>query len=328
MPTADKCNVSRELVVDAYRLILGRNPENEEAVRQHMNAPDLRQLRYHFFRCEEFRDELARAGILQVPDAFEQSSALNVELDVDQESTRRLLERVERCWTLLGKTQPHWSVVVAEEFKSERFDAHADAFYASGQHDVTRLFSWLARNCIPAEGLNTCLEFGCGTGRVTPWLAKRFQQLIACDISSPHLELTKQSVERSGCDNVEFVRTATIDGLDNLGGVDLVFSCIVLQHNPPPIIAIILRKLLQRLNPGGIAFFQVPTYGAGYRFNTREYLSLPENRKDFVEMHLIPQHRVFKIAEEEACSVIEVEPDKWIGMPTWISNTFLLQKRR
>jgi hypothetical protein len=101
---------------------------------------------------------------------------------------------------------------------------------------------------------------------------------------------------------------------------------IVLQHNPPPVIALILRRLLRSLNPGGIAFFQVPTYGAEYRFHIQEYLARPLAPE--MEMHLIPQSAVFRIAEEAGCSALEVEPDQCTGLPTWISNTFLLQKRR
>jgi hypothetical protein len=69
-----------------------------------------------------------------------------------------------------------------------------------------------------------------------------------------------------------------------------------------------------------VAFFQVPTYGQGYRFGIEAYLNGPENRD--IEMHLIPQRSVFDLADSENCSVLEVEPDLCVGFPDWISNTF------
>ena len=48
----------------------------------------------------------------------------------------------------------------------------------------------------------------------------------------------------------------TLD-LDTLPEFDLFFSMIVLQHNPPPLIALMLEKIAARLRPGGVAVFAV-----------------------------------------------------------------------
>jgi hypothetical protein len=51
----------------------------------------------------------------------------------------------------------------------------------------------------------------------------------------------------------------------------------------------------------------VPTQGAGYRFSTNEYLSLPENKNGIVEVPLINSTAPgFKVAEDERSSVIKV----------------------
>jgi hypothetical protein len=117
----------------------------------------------------------------------------------------------------------------------------------------------------------------------------------------------------------------TLASLDELPPVDLVFSVIVLQHNPPPLIAHVLRKLLGTLRPGGVAFFQVPTYARGYRFETAKYLR-SKPRTDCVEMHVLPQAEVFSIVASSACETLEVLPDSCVGDPDWISNTFLVRK--
>jgi len=46
----------------------------------------------------------------------------------------------------------------------------------------------------------------------------------------------------------------------------------VLQHNPPPLIAMILARLLAGLAPGGVAYFQVPVWLPGYRFRVADLL--------------------------------------------------------
>jgi hypothetical protein len=45
-------------------------------------------------------------------------------------------------------------------------------------------------------------------------------------------------------------------------------------------------------------------------------------------MHVIPQREIFDLAEVSDCSVLDVEPDRCVGTPGWMSNTFLVRKQR
>ena len=87
----------------------------------------------------------------------------------------------------------------------------------------------------------------------------------------------------------------------NLEQADLVYSVIVLQHNPPPVIHMLVRAFLKALNPGGVAYFQVPTYRVGYRFSPGEYLENEGKTHAMMEMHVIP-HIIFQTACEESWS--------------------------
>jgi SAM-dependent methyltransferase len=104
---------------------------------------------------------------------------------------------------------------------------------------------------------------------------------------------------------------------------DLWFSHIVLQHNPPPVIANVLRRMFSMLAPGGVAIFQVPTYSPGYRFNAEVYLAEPRQKN--IEMHCLPQPVVFKLAAQAGCIPLEVREDLAMGYP-WISNIFVFRK--
>jgi hypothetical protein len=123
---------------------------------------------------------------------------------------------------------------------------------------------------------------------------------------------------------IEFVRISRLADLDELPAFDVLFSILVLQHNPPPVIAHIIDRLLRGLKPGGVAYFQVPTFRAGYRFSTKEYL---ESSGQGMEMHVLPQRYIFPIAGRNGCEVIEVGPDNMTWSLDFVSTTFLLQKR-
>jgi SAM-dependent methyltransferase len=105
---------------------------------------------------------------------------------------------------------------------------------------------------------------------------------------------------------------------------DVFFSLIVLQHNPPPLIAFLLRTLLNKLEPGGLAYFQVPTYRFGYRFDPDAYIA-SELKLGVPEMHVLPQHVVLRIADEAGCRPLEVREDP-SGSYDLISQRFLLHK--
>ncbi len=78
---------------------------------------------------------------------------------------------------------------------------------------------------------------------------------------------------------------------------------------------------------GGIAFFQVPTYGSGYKFALRGYLD-GQYKKEEMEIHFVPQREIFQLLSRHNMLPIEVRQDHCIGnYDRWLSNTFLAQKR-
>ena len=93
--------------------------------------------------------------------------------------------------------------------------------------------------------------------------------------------------------------------------IDLWFSRIVLQHNPPPVMAAVLRRVLSRLRAGGVAVFQVPTFRPNYRFRVQDYLALPRNEE--IEMHVLPLAAVIRLAKEADCAVLEILDDNSAG---------------
>ena len=316
--------ISTDDVIMAYRLILGREPENADAVATWAaGAPDLMSLRSQFLNSEEFLN----SRVVRLPVSLDWGAESRIDVNVPAGLLQQMLDRVAKTWQGLGSTQPFWSVLSSDEYKMERFGEHADTYWESGKGDVDRLNAWLKRNGIPAFGANhSCCEYGCGTGRVTRWLADQFSRVVALDISLPHIELAQSHIKRAGKSNVSFRHIDSLAFLNQkVQPVDVFFSFIVLQHNPPPIIAVILKTVLQWLKPGGVAFFQVPTYSPNYSFIAEDYLQHPSQTG--MEMHILPQRYVQAIAGHQNCEMIEVQPDPYVGSPDWISNTFLLRKK-
>jgi SAM-dependent methyltransferase len=140
------------------------------------------------------------------------------------------------------------------------------------------------------------------------------------------LALAEEALDTFSSGNVDLIHVDTFDAFHALPEFDFFCSVIVLQHNPPPLIAVLLRTLLNELQPGGIAYFQVPTYQSDYRFRTDEYI-LDASPIRGMEMHLIPQLQLFDILERSDCRVLECREDLWTGAYNMISNSLLVKKK-
>ena len=117
----------------------------------------------------------------------------------------------------------------------------------------------------------------------------------------------------------------SIEDVAHQGAYDVLYSRFVLQHNPPPVVALLLERRLAQLRPGGVAFLQLPTYKAGYRFRIDDYLR-QHNATD-MEKHYFPQAALFDLVAAQGCRVLEIREDDSIGLSVIaVSNTLLPQK--
>ena len=313
----------REAVRWAYRVILLRETESA-AVEDYLaaQAESARKMRDILLQSEEAR---AQPGFPVFFSMTGREPAQPVQVAVDAGQQERLFRRVQETWHALGLEQPHWSVVTADAFRPERIGESLDHFYATGNDNVATLLRTLERNGIEASRIRTCLDFGCGVGRLSIALAGHFARVIAVDVSASHLALAREAIAVRGAKNIETRLLETIEGMENLPRADLVYSLIVLQHNPPPVMAALLRGLLGRLEPGGVAVIQIPTYlPAGYRFDAAEYEA---GKGGEMEMHALPQREAFAAAREAGVDVLEVMEDGWTGFGAGSrSNTLVLRK--
>jgi len=312
--------LSRDEIRAGFCFLLGHEP-SERAIAELSNLDDLGKLRHLLIHTDAFRDTLY-ADIALMPLT---APPLEIETEVAPEIEQALLQRVRQTWMRLGETRPHWSVNAREQFLPGAISENQSSFRDSGEEDARTLIACLARNGLRPGSFGRLVDFGCGVGRVTLPLARRFAGVTACDVSTTHLHVARLAAAEEGARNVVF---SLVDA-GNWGMTDrfdLWHSRVVLQHNPPPIIGRILRRAFALLAPGGVALFQVPTYLKGYRFRAAEYLATPPI-EDVTDLHVMPQPAIFALAAEAGCVPLEVREDGALWPPTTVTScTFLFRK--
>lgn len=308
--------LAREDIVWCYRALLGREPESEQAIQSHLERGSLRQLVESFLGSPEFKG--AHPGPQPHPIALPKPE---IDVFLDTATMGKAISRVKATWTHLGEVRPHFSVMTNEGFMPDRLAGTIEQFWQSGVRDSKTLLTILdAHGMLTAD--KTCVEYGCGVGRVTKSIADAFRRVVAYDISAGHLALAKERMQTTGTRNVELVLCSETF-LQPLAKCDAFYSRIVFQHNPPPIMYALVKMALQALNPGGIAVFQLPVYQAGYRFVAAEWLA-SDPAMD-MEMHCLPQARVFEAIAVSGCIPLEVREDGAAGEP-FLSNLFVVRK--
>lgn len=308
MNSTEQSAVSRDDVIAAYKEFLGRRPESEEVILHHIGAHrHVRELFSTFLNAVEFQEKAGSASHAHLLDTIHRSVNA-IEVDVSPEVFARLFERVTAQWTALGQSEPFWSVLSHDRFRMDAIEETKREFYASGESFAQQIDICCKRTGVERPS-GTCFELGCGVGRVTRYLANRFDRVIGADISEGNLNLARDYLRGEGAANASLLLLRDIAQLESLGGFDFFYSVIVLQHNPPPIIAKLLRTIFKSLRSGGGFLFQVPTHRPNYEFSARAYLESPDPAGSGFEMHAIPMHVVLDIIQAAGGQIKEVLPD-------------------
>ena len=150
--------------------------------------------------------------------------------------------RYEDDWDELARREPYFAVLTDRQFLGANLDDDArQAFFASGEADVERLFADIGDSFQP----KTALDFGCGVGRLTFALAQRVDEVVGCDVSPEMIAVARQNVP-----NASFITS-----LDEVRDrrFDFILSLIVFQHIPAEEGLRMLSALLRLLAPGGVA---------------------------------------------------------------------------
>jgi SAM-dependent methyltransferase len=129
-----------------------------------------------------------------------------------------------------------------------------------GRSELQGLFERLGAD--PRGG--TCVEVGCGPGRMTAALAERFERVVAVDVSHAMVERARASVPDPKVD-FRVVSGERLDGVES-GVADALVCYLVLQHLPTrAAVVAYLAEFARVLAASGQAFIQVPVLVDGWR---------------------------------------------------------------
>lgn len=156
----------------------------------------------------------------------------------------------DRDWEKWGAVDPYFGVVSDDRFRKSNLDQGARAdFFASGERHVADLLARLGCRSPDEERWvpTSCLDFGCGTGRLLLPLAKRAASAVGVDVSPSMLAECSKNVQMFDVQNVTLVDSAA----KTSGEFSLVHSYIVFQHIPWKRGRVLLQDLARRVSPGG-----------------------------------------------------------------------------
>ena len=139
---------------------------------------------------------------MQVPSITGHEPAMEVEDVKSSEDLAQILEHIRLTWQYLGEIEPHWSVLTSEKFVKSHITETEEEFFNSGRDNVEKLLASLRRNGLDISAYRTCVEYGCGLGRITRWLADRFRHVYGYDTLAAHLGGAANHLTRSGVTNV------------------------------------------------------------------------------------------------------------------------------
>src|SRR3954469_20911993 len=107
------------------------------------------------------------------------------------------LKEVQRNWEILAQTDPMWAALMDPEKENGGWDA-AD-FFAAGEAEIQTVVDHLSGLGLHPAFTGEALDFGCGIGRLTQALARRFSSSWGVDISPTMISLARQANNLPNC---------------------------------------------------------------------------------------------------------------------------------
>jgi 2-polyprenyl-3-methyl-5-hydroxy-6-metoxy-1,4-benzoquinol methylase len=145
--------------------------------------------------------------------------------------------------------------------ESAFWNGDIENFFALGEQRTELIIDSHIGKFISNTSSLSALEIGCGVGRFSRALAKRFDNVIAVDVSEAMIQKAQELHPVEEYPNLKFQST---DGksLSSVlpGSIDFVFSYEVFQHMPSYEVILNNFKDIQKvLKPTGIAFIHLRT---------------------------------------------------------------------
>jgi len=162
------------------------------------------------------------------------------------------LEKLKDDWESLARRDALGAILTDETKIGGKWDL--GEFMATGEAEIVTVMEHLKDvGCEPDYG-GTALDFGCGVGRLTQALGRRFASCVGVDISR---EMVEQAERLNRYPHCRYVVHADTRLPFPDAWFAFVYSNIVLQHVPPQFAEQYLREFVRILKRGGVLVFGV-----------------------------------------------------------------------
>lgn len=220
---------------------------------------------------------------------------------------KNILDTVSNTWNTYGENENiYWSVLSNDKYKKMDSKEQFEEFYKSGIEATNYIKTKLVNygNMFELWAIDKkCLDFGCGCGRTIIHLAMYFDETTGLDISQGHLEEANGIAEKLEITNIKLHKSDT--DITIYGNFDLIYSVIVLQHIPPPLMIKYIEQLLSILNDGGYAFLHIPIKPTNnYKYDESKFSN---NEIMGMQMYYLDKENIEKIINENNCILLEFD---------------------
>ncbi len=188
-------------------------------------------------------------------------------------------------WRRWSESEPYFGVLADTRFRMASIEASRDEFFELGRLVVEDQLA-TAERCFGPYERRRALDFGCGVGRLTLPLARRFDETVGLDIAPAMLAEARRNADAEGIGNLHLALSD--DDLSAAAGLfDFVISSLVLQHIPARRGLPIIARLLERVAPGGVASLQ---------FCIDRHDDAASRLRYWAQCHVPGMHQLFNIA--------------------------------
>ena len=237
------------------------------------------------------------------------------------------LEFLNVNWNKFGLEDPLWAVSTAAD---KRWGGWAlKDFFEEGEGTIAYVMDHLKSLRVPLR-FGRALDFGCGVGRLTQALAKRFETIYGIDIAESMIEKAKELCDLS---NVKFMANRSKDlKVFASNHFDFIITLITLQHIPKDLALGYISEFVRVAKPGGVITFHVPAKWVDPKAPAPR-VEIPQDPAENVEKHGpimlmsgIPKSEVIKLLHRCGADVVDVIENTWSG-PEWLSYHYYAVKK-
>ena len=212
-------------------------------------------------------------------------------------------------WEEIAKQEPYYGVSTSKEFLNTNLsEQKVELFFTTGTTYVDSIIPYLKKSGVDFK---SSVDYGCGVGRVLIPLSKIFEKSVGVDISQTMLDVCQKNLMVNNIKNSNLLLS---DDFFHLSDKYSFIHCLhVLQHNSSDKGEIIIKKLINRLNSGGVIAIHFPyhfDFGflKGLKFIlfksrlVRYIVSLIKKRPPMM-MNRYSIDKVFTLLYEQGCSI-------------------------